>query len=426
MDRGAGDAGSTSLAARGQPATAGGAVLRAGGGFIGNTSITLLGLGAGAVLSMVNEVLAARFLGVAAYGLYALAMMAARVGEKIAVFGVPVSVLHYLPVHLNRDERQLALGAVVGGIPMSLGLGLALAFGLWIGADWIAAHVLGQPDAAYFIAVLGFAIPLMALIDLLGEITRGFGRALPYVVLRNLAPQLCTMAILIWLWRSHGPWSGVAYAQLGGLSIGVAVGIGFVLQMVRTRIGPLWPIMQLRRLYGYAVPIVGNTMVSLAMVWTDLFLLGILTDASAVKQQFRVSLLTTGMVNAFALPDGHVYVTRGMIDLMKKKLPQRPIDASNDALGHILGHELQHVIRRHNVNSAVFQAAVKDASSPIDPSILTHVTRLQEMDADRQGMVMAFLAGYHPRGGIEFPVGVSHQNFVSQLGHDGSPPSSST
>jgi predicted Zn-dependent protease len=127
-----------------------------------------------------------------------------------------------------------------------------------------------------------------------------------------------------------------------------------------------------------------------------------LTDASAVRQQFRVSVLGSPMVNAFALPDGHVYVTRGLFDLMKKKQPQRPIDASNDALGHILGHELQHVIRRHNVNSAVFQAAVKDASTPIDPSILTHVTRLQEIDADREGMVMAFLAGYHPRGGIEF------------------------
>ncbi|HEX8111730.1 MAG TPA: M48 family metalloprotease [Kofleriaceae bacterium] len=46
-----------------------------------------------------------------------------------------------------------------------------------------------------------------------------------------------------------------------------------------------------------------------------------LTEASAVKQQFRVSMLATSIVNAFALPDGHVYVTRGMIDLMKKKQP---------------------------------------------------------------------------------------------------------
>jgi len=282
MDRRAGDAGTASLGSRLQTTNAGGGVFRAGGGFVGNTSVTLVGLAAGAVLSMVNEVLAARFLGVTSYGLYALAMMAARVGEKIAVFGVPVSVLHYLPVYLSRDERRHALGTVVGGIPLSLGLGLVLAFGLWMGADWIATHVLGQPEAAHFLRILGFAIPLMALIDLLGEITRGFGRALPYVVLRNLVPQLCSMAVLIWLFLSRGSQIGVAYAQIFGLGLGVVVGIGFVLHLVRTRIGPLRPILQLRRLYGYAAPIVLNTMVSLAMVWTDLFLLGVLTDASTV------------------------------------------------------------------------------------------------------------------------------------------------
>jgi predicted Zn-dependent protease len=127
-----------------------------------------------------------------------------------------------------------------------------------------------------------------------------------------------------------------------------------------------------------------------------------LVDGSGVKQQFHVALVNTPMVNAFALADGRVYVTRGLIDMLKKKFPQRPIDANNDILGHILGHELQHVIRRHTLNSVVFQEAVRDASRPLDPSVLTHVTRLHEIDADRQGMVMAFLAGYQPRGGIEF------------------------
>jgi predicted Zn-dependent protease len=127
-----------------------------------------------------------------------------------------------------------------------------------------------------------------------------------------------------------------------------------------------------------------------------------LSEASAVKEHFHVQLVATRAVNAFALGDGSVYVTRGLLDMMKKKQPKVPIDANNDALGHILGHELQHVIRRHTVTSSVFQEAWKDASRPLDPSVVTHVTRLNEMDADRQGMVMAFLAGYHPRGGIEF------------------------
>jgi tetratricopeptide repeat protein len=34
--------------------------------------------------------------------------------------------------------------------------------------------------------------------------------------------------------------------------------------------------------------------------------------------------------------------------------------------------------------------------------VLTHVTRLHEIEADREGITLAFLAGYHPRGGIEF------------------------
>jgi tetratricopeptide (TPR) repeat protein len=125
-----------------------------------------------------------------------------------------------------------------------------------------------------------------------------------------------------------------------------------------------------------------------------------LAEGSGVKQQFRVQLLGTKMVNAFALADGNVYVTRGMLDMIQKKTG-KPIDANNDALGHILAHELQHVIRKHTINTAVFQEAAKDGGRYLDRSVLTHVERIHEIDADREGMVMGFLAGFHPRGGIE-------------------------
>ncbi|HYU14644.1 MAG TPA: M48 family metalloprotease, partial [Candidatus Acidoferrum sp.] len=117
---------------------------------------------------------------------------------------------------------------------------------------------------------------------------------------------------------------------------------------------------------------------------------------------FRVSVLKTDMVNAFALPDGSIYFTRGLFDFLKKKWPSRAIDAGNDVLGHVMAHEMTHVIRRHTMQTLIYQEAVKDASRALDPAILTHVTRLNEVEADREGIVMAFLAGYHPRGGIEF------------------------
>lgn len=120
------------------------------------------------------------------------------------------------------------------------------------------------------------------------------------------------------------------------------------------------------------------------------------------RYSFRVQVLKTEMVNALALPDGSIYFTRGLFDYLKKKWPKRRIDADNDVLGHVMAHEMAHVIRRHTMTSMIYQEAVKDASRPLDPATLTHVTRLHEVDADREGIVMAFLAGYHPRGGIEF------------------------
>lgn len=126
-----------------------------------------------------------------------------------------------------------------------------------------------------------------------------------------------------------------------------------------------------------------------------------LADGSGLKTSLKVQLVATKQVNAFALSDGNMYVTRGLLEMLEKKTGKK-VDEKNDVLGHILGHEVAHVTRRHIVSSSVFQEAMKDASRPLDPSVMTHVTRLHEIDADREGMVMAFLAGFHPRGGIEF------------------------
>ncbi|HKE17481.1 MAG TPA: M48 family metalloprotease [Kofleriaceae bacterium] len=120
------------------------------------------------------------------------------------------------------------------------------------------------------------------------------------------------------------------------------------------------------------------------------------------RYTFSVAVLKTEMVNAFALPDGSIYFTRGLFDFLKKKWPRRKLDATNDILAHVMAHEMTHVIRRHTLQTLIYQEAIRDSSRPLDPAILTHVTRLHEVEADREGIVLAFLAGYHPRGGIEF------------------------
>jgi predicted Zn-dependent protease len=55
--------------------------------------------------------------------------------------------------------------------------------------------------------------------------------------------------------------------------------------------------------------------------------------------QWRFAVVNTSDVNAFALPGGFIYVNRGIIE--------RATNASE--LAGVLGHEIEHVVRRHSV-----------------------------------------------------------------------------
>src|SRR6266436_6537334 len=54
-------------------------------------------------------------------------------------------------------------------------------------------------------------------------------------------------------------------------------------------------------------------------------------------QGYKVTILNSGAVNAFALPTGQLYVTRGLIALA----------SDTSELSSVLSHEMAHVIARH-------------------------------------------------------------------------------
>lgn len=125
-----------------------------------------------------------------------------------------------------------------------------------------------------------------------------------------------------------------------------------------------------------------------------------------VGYQFHV----VGMVepNAFALPGGYVYVTRGLLTLVN----------SEDELAGVVGHEIGHVAARHTVQKISRQgpfalltnlvAGITGLVSPLVGSIIggagefaqslvfSPYSRSQESEADRVGQEMAANAGWDP------------------------------
>jgi predicted Zn-dependent protease len=125
-------------------------------------------------------------------------------------------------------------------------------------------------------------------------------------------------------------------------------------------------------------------------------------------QHYRVTILNSQSVNAFALPTGQLYVTRGLIAL-----------ADDDSeLASVLAHEMGHVIARHaeqreeqqrqadlvnrvvtDVVSDPTAGALALAKSKLE---LASFSRSQEFEADGIGIGIAARAGYDPYGASRF------------------------
>jgi predicted Zn-dependent protease len=103
----------------------------------------------------------------------------------------------------------------------------------------------------------------------------------------------------------------------------------------------------------------------------------------------------SGLVNAFALPGGHVFIGKGFLLLMD----------SEDELANVLGHEIEHVDHYHCVEKAQIETRLRDL--PLSellqlPAQLFQMGygKEQELEADRDGTHLAMMAGYSPQGAL--------------------------
>ncbi len=135
---------------------------------------------------------------------------------------------------------------------------------------------------------------------------------------------------------------------------------------------------------------------------------------------YHFTVIDSTTVNAFALPGGYIYITRGILAYLN----------SEAELAAVLGHEVGHVTARHSVRqqsastatgiagsilgAATGVPASQDLFNVFGKAILSGYGRKQELEADRLGALYLARAGYDPQAMLEVIGVLKNQELFEQ------------
>lgn len=140
------------------------------------------------------------------------------------------------------------------------------------------------------------------------------------------------------------------------------------------------------------------------------------------EEQFTFTLLDSPVVNAFALPGGYVYITRGLISVMN----------SEAELAGVMGHEIGHVTAHHGARRQTqglfagiltMGAAILTGSQTVAQlgqlaaqGYLASYSRDNEREADQLGVRYLARTGYTPYGMAESLKAIGrHSELLAQM-----------
>lgn len=117
---------------------------------------------------------------------------------------------------------------------------------------------------------------------------------------------------------------------------------------------------------------------------------------------YNIKILKDTEINAFSTMGGYVYVNSGLLDFVQ----------SDDELAGVIGHETGHIERRHALTmqtkanilslllgvAAMFSPFIYNFGNLLQAGAIAKMSRLDELQADRYGLLLMSRAGYDPQG----------------------------
>ena len=232
----------------------------------------------GALLSFAFMLVVTRLTGVEGWGQFSICFSVSLLLGTIAKLGMDTSMLRFTASAMATRQFSRWGSAFQKALVICLVLSVALAFGLFFGAPWLASAVFHKPTLYGYLQLSALWLPPWVLLFLLSEVLRGFGRPILFLFLQGVLPFLFAIGTMLPFLLDTTLFVGVdgpILGYLGGLMLAGTSAAGLVLWLAKVHKPGIRNSFALKRLTNLAFPIFATSLFQIVLGWADTLLLGI-------------------------------------------------------------------------------------------------------------------------------------------------------
>ena len=252
----------------------------------------------GAALAYATQVLLARFMGQAEYGVFALSWVWIAILGHGCLLGVAQSVCRFVPHYRARGELDFARGFLRGGAIHAIMGGFTTA-AVGGGLLWLAGGSLDSPHVWAFAVALA-VLPLFAVQDYVEGVARSFawiGLAIAPLYLLRQGLLAVGFASAVFLGAPAQAWVALA-CTLGAVMVALAVQGWLIRSRLRDALAPGARAYRLRLWATASLPMALVDLTTLGLSYIDVILLGFFLSPEAVGVYFAATRILQFVVFA--------------------------------------------------------------------------------------------------------------------------------
>ena len=279
--------------------------------------IVFVGVFISKIFSFLYRLIVAR-VGAQEYGTLSIALAVYGMVVIAALLGINQGILRNAAYYKSTGEEKKLKGAITGSLKITTLTSIFLAAGLFIFSDKIAVGIFKNEQLGILLKIISFVIPFDVLRSNLFSIARVFDKIKYETYAKNITENSVKVIItIVLLWLGFGI-VGATWA------FAVAILVSFILIAYYTQ-KKVYPILRNKviaienniALLVYSVPLVLNTLILLAINWTDTIILGIYSSAedvgiynSAVPTAQLTYVVTSAILSLFLPILTHLYAQK--------------------------------------------------------------------------------------------------------------------